>query len=33
MVVAGGELIMASLDLVHDDINKLYETPRRRPVT
>ena len=27
MVVAGGELIMASLDLVYDEINKFYEAP------
>ena len=27
MVVAGGELIMARLDLVYDDINKFYEAP------
>ena len=27
MVVAGDELIMASLDLVYDDINKFYEAP------
>jgi hypothetical protein len=27
IVVAGGELIMASLDLVYDEINKFYEAP------
>ena len=27
MVVAGGELMMPSLDLVYDDINKYYEAP------
>ncbi len=27
MVVAGGELIMASLDLIYDEIHKFYEAP------